>query len=358
MPTINMRSSANLIKGQGVGSCYEEQVRLVTEGLNGFTIYDNSNKKCDIIHYHTVNLNYYVERLFTRRRNTAVGYVHFLPDTLEDSLDLPWPFKKLFYKYLLSFYNSMDFLVTVNPSVIKKLEDYKITRPKIVYIPNYVSDKDFYPQSPEIIRLNKELFDLPTDRKIILGAGQLQRRKGIIDFVEVARQLPEYQFVWAGGFSFGKISDGYEQIKAIMQEPPENMRFLGIVDRDKMVDLYNLCDIMFLPSFDELFPMTILEALCCKKAILLRDISIYEDILFDCYMKEKTPAGFARVIREALNDAAVLNHWEEKAWECHNYYTPETILAEWESLYNEAYVKLKQSEWGNASLWATLLKKI
>jgi 1,2-diacylglycerol-3-alpha-glucose alpha-1,2-galactosyltransferase len=38
----------------------------------------------------------------------------------------------------------------------------------------------------------------------------------------------------------------------------------------------------FLPSYSELFPMTILEAASCGTAIMLRDIDLYKVILEEC----------------------------------------------------------------------------
>ena len=49
-----------------------------------------------------------------------------------------------------------------------------------------------------------------------MGAGQVQTRKGVMDFVEVAKKMPDVKFVWAGGFSFGAITDGHEELKKIM----------------------------------------------------------------------------------------------------------------------------------------------
>ena len=42
-----------------------------------------------------------------------MGYVHFLPETVENSISLPRFAKNLFYKYMISFYKRMDYLVTV-----------------------------------------------------------------------------------------------------------------------------------------------------------------------------------------------------------------------------------------------------
>lgn len=64
-----------------------------------------------------------------------------------------------------------------------------------------------------------------------------------------------------------------------MEHPPENVRFVGMVERSEMNDYYNASDLLLLPSFAELFPMTILEALNCKLPIVVRNL---EDIRVSC----------------------------------------------------------------------------
>ena len=340
MPTINMRSSADRVKGQGVGACYEEQVRLVKDGLPAnFKVFENSMKICDIMHYHTVNFRYYIERLIRGRKAVNVGYVHFLPDTMDDSLKLNWLFRKVFYSYLIHFYNSMDYLVMVNPCIIETIKKYDLNRPKLLCIPNFVSRDHFYPIEREEVPGLRQRFGLPQDTFIVLGVGQLQTRKGIFDFVETARKTPEILFVWAGGFSFGKISDGYEEIKALTENPPENVRFIGMIERSDMNALYNAADLMFLPSFDELFPMSILEALACKKPVLLRDIEVYRGILFDHYLRADDSDGFSQALRQISEDPAVYTKWCEEAWACHKKYDEEGILRMWENFYTAAYNK-------------------
>lgn len=63
----------------------------------------------------------------------------------------------------------------------------------------------------------------------MLGVGQIQKRKGIDDFVQLAIDNPEIQFVWAGGFSFGQITDGYDKYKQIYENPPVNLYFLALL---------------------------------------------------------------------------------------------------------------------------------
>lgn len=114
--SINVFSRAFTVKGQGVASAHDEQVGLIREGLaDKFIIRENVWKPADITHYHTVNFRYYLSQPFAKHHGVAVGYVHFLPETMDESMKLPFIAKKVFYKYLISFYKRMDRLVVVNP---------------------------------------------------------------------------------------------------------------------------------------------------------------------------------------------------------------------------------------------------
>lgn len=331
---INMLSRAGSVKGQGVGSAYEEQVTLVREGMSErFDVTINKFPKATITHYHTVNFSFFLSIPFAKHYGTTVGYVHFLPETMEQSLKLPRFAKKVFYKYLLTFYNSMDHLVTVNPYFIDRLADYGVDKKKVSYIPNFVSEKDFYPVSPERKRAIRAEFGLNPDQFTAICAGQLQTRKGIFDFVKVAEAMPDIQFVWAGGFSFGKITDGYEKIQEIVENPPANVKFTGIVDRERMNDIYNMGDVMFLPSYDELFPMTILEAMNCNIPLLLRDIPIYDNILFDYYLRETDNEGFANALRRLKDDPAYYKRAAADSWRGHEFYNRDHVLHMWDEFY-------------------------
>ena len=139
----------------------------------------------------------------------------------------------------------MDYLVTVNPVFIDKLADYGIPREKVTYIPNVVSEKNFYPLSTEKRGAIRKKCKIEKDTFTVLCVGQLQKRKGVLEFIEIARKMPDCQFVWAGGFSFGKISEGYEEIREAMKHAPKNIKFLGIVDREKMNEVYNMAAVSY-----------------------------------------------------------------------------------------------------------------
>jgi len=336
MYSVRMYSKADMAKGHGVLSAHDEQVSLVKKYLSkDFKVIENGRQSCDINHFHTINPEFLFHALKGKLHCAPnVGYVHFLPETLENSICLPRPIQWFYYKYILFFYKRMDALVTVNPYFIEVLEkQYQVPREKVTYIPNVVSAERFYPMNLKQRQKAREHFLLPKDKFLVICVGQLQKRKGIFDFIEIAKSMPDVHFVWAGDFSFGKISQDYEQIKKIVDNPPENATFLGLVDHDDMNLLYNACNMMMLPSYEELFPMTILEAMGCHLPVLVRDLEIYDDILFDYVQYASSTEEFISCIRQLSEDLWYYDYCCDCSRQGSQKYSEEHIAFIWQSFY-------------------------
>lgn len=334
--TINMLSQADSVPGQGVGSAYIEQVNLIKEcGKEHFDVFVNDSKDKDIMHHHSLNVTNYARLIKTKGVN--VSYVHFLPHTLDGSIKLPKPIFDLFKKYVVKFYRDSDYLVVVNPIFIDELAMYDIPKDKIKYIPNYVSKDTFYKEDADKIKETRLKYGLDIDKRIVLGVGQVQHRKGVVDFIDVANRMPDTQFVWCGGFSFGNVTDGYKELKVIVENPPANVKFLGIVDRSEMNSLYNMSDVLFMPSYNELFPMSILEAVNSAKPLVLRDLDLYEGILFDKYLKGTNNEEFVQLFEKIFNDQNEYDKYSNLSKEISEFYSKENVAAMWIEFYTEIY---------------------
>lgn len=342
---INMMSKADIVKGHGVLSAHDEQVELVKQVLgNEFTVCENERKICEITHYHSVNPEFCFHIRKYRKNGKTVGSVHFLPETVENSICLPGFAKKILYRYMISFYRKMDYLVTVNPCFVDALSHYGIPGQKITYIPNVVSEENFYPLSgKERIRIRKE-YRIHPDAFVVLGVGQLQQRKGILDFIKTAEKMPECMFLWAGGFSFGKISKGYREIQKAMKHLPDNIRFLGMTDRGKMNEIYNLADVLFLPSYEELFPMTVLEAMNCGLPVLVRNLDIYEPILFDYVLRGNDAADFVEMLNLLKTDRIFYERSSYASYTGHLFYSRERVGNMWKEFYGKIAEKVETEQ--------------
>lgn len=332
-----MFSSADKVKGQGVGSAYIELINMLNKHFSTeFDISINKFKQSDISHYHTVDPQFFISTFFKKKRGTTIGYVHFLPETLEGSLTLFSPFKKVFDWYLIRFYGRMDQLVVVNPTFIPKLVDAGLKEKRITYIPNFVSNKKFYEATMDEKNNWRKNYHISEEKLVILGTGQIQQRKGIDDFVQLAIDNPDVQFIWAGGFSFGKMTDGYDRYKKIYDNPPENLLFTGIVDREEIMKLYNLADVFLLPSYNELFPMSILEAFNCGTPVMLRDLDLYHAIIDEQYISTTNIYDMNEAIKKIKDNPEILEEYKEKSKKSALYYSEENVAKIWYDYYKRS----------------------
>lgn len=337
MIRINMFSQADSVKGQGVGSAYQELINLLRKDLTDqFYVTINKYGASDLTHYHTINPTYFMNS-FSPARGRKIGYVHFLPDTLEGSIKLPGVAKNVFYKYVIDFYKRMDQIVVVNPIFIDKLVKYGIDRDKVKYIPNFVSKKEFYEQNLVQKNAFRNKLGIPLDKFVVFGDGQVQERKGVDDFAKMAEANPDVQFIWAGGFSFGKITNGYDHYKKLVENPPKNLTFTGIIDREELVNYLNIANLFFLPSFDELFPMSVLEAFSCGTPVLLRDLELYDAIIDGYYLKGKDFEEMNSQLQKVLSDKDLLHKYHELANEASDQYSEERLAKIWNDFYHEQY---------------------
>lgn len=337
--TIRMLSSATSVSGQGVGSAYMEQVALVKEQTDAFLVLEGKEKgKADIHHVHTVDPKF---RRRMGKKTVNVIYVHFLPTTLDGSIKIPKFAFKIFKRYVIGTYRKADEIVVVNPIFIKPLTELGIKEENITYIPNYVSKEKFHPIEERERNAIRAKYGIPEKAFVVLGCGQVQTRKGVLDYIELAKKNPDVTFVWAGGFSFGKITDGYNELKKVMENPPANVKFIGIIPREEMNGIFNMSDLLFMPSFDELFPMSILEAVNCHKPVMLRNLELYEGILFGDYLKAKDVEGWDQLLHSLRSDASFYENAVKKSDAIASFYSKEHVGKMWREYYARIYDKWK-----------------
>ena len=123
--------------------------------------------------------------------------------------------------------------------------------------------------------------------------------------------------------------------RAIVADPPQNMRFPGIVDREVVAEYLQASDLFFLASFQELFPMSLLEAAKCGLPILLRDIPLYPGILFGHYYRATDVQSFSDWIRRICQDEAARRKGIEDARRLASIYSETAIYKQWKALYEE-----------------------
>ena len=130
--------------------------------------------------------------------------------------------------------------------------------------------------------------------------GHTIARKGLPEFLELARRMPEVRFLWYGWTDPRLLP---QSILDAMDQAPENVVFPGFVDRETLREAYCGADVFAFLSREETEGIVVLEALACGIPTVLRDIPVYDGWLEsgrEVY-KASDADGFAAAIRGVLD---------------------------------------------------------
>lgn len=328
--SVNMLSIANIVKGQGVESAYNELIELLNKyGKKSLNVYINKGLDYDVIHMHTVNPTSYIKQRLAS--GNTLTYVHFLPNSLEGTLKIPSLFMDVYSWWVKKCYMKSDYLVVVNPTYIKEMIKMGYDKKRIFYIPNVVSNENFFVMDNKD-QIRKK-YNYKKNDFIVIGVGQLHKAKGVIDFINIAKQNPDIKFIWVGGFNFGKFMEGYNEIKKAFDKPPKNLMFTGLIERKEVNILLNMSDVFFLPSYYESFGLVTLEASMTEKPIILRDLDVYKEIFNNKYLKGKNNEDFIKNIRNLKDNKKLYDKYVNKSKSIKKMYNEKAIYKKWINLY-------------------------
>lgn len=272
-----------MLAKSGIGRALAHQKRALTEVGVEYTT-DPHDEDYDILHINTYGLN--SQNMIRKARRTGKKVIYHAHSTEEDfrnSFIGSNQLSPVYRKYLISLYSKADHLITPTPYSKELLEGYGITVP-ISAISNGI-DIDKYRPSAEKEQKFREYFNLAPDQKVVISVGLFFERKGIIDFCEIAKKMPEYTFIWFGSISLYAVPKKIGRI--VKEDHPDNVIFPGYIKGDIIEGAYSGADLFFFPSYEETEGIVVLEALASKQNVLVRDIPVYKGWLADrtnCYM--------------------------------------------------------------------------
>ena len=318
------------LTAQGGHTAFLDCVDLMSEHPD-LEIRVNSAEPCDLLHSHSWGPLYVSKALSYRGRR--VFTVHALPETAEGAL--PWmsPLTRpLVRGYLKTIYNLSDLLIAVSPDTALSLKRLGVRSP-VEVVPNALRNDRFFP-APRLRRKGRALLGVDRERPLVIGVGQLQPRKGIAEFAEIARRVPEAEFVWIGGSPFGIVSAGLRQLRRLRAHPPENLRFAGSLDLSEMPLAYNAADALVFPSFQENCPYAPLEAASCGIPVIFRDLPAYRLLYPSEYAAAADVSGFVDRLREVLFSPADREAFRRASLRLAAHFRPAPFVASLARLYD------------------------
>ncbi|WP_117591256.1 glycosyltransferase family 4 protein [Haloprofundus halophilus] len=209
-------------------------------------------------------------------------------------------------RYLRWFYSQADLVLCPSQYTKGILESYPVDAP-IRPISNGV-DVESLDGFEGFREEYRERFGL--DGLVVFTVGNVFERKGLTTFCRLAEET-EYEFAWFGPYDSGPQAS--TEVRHWTENPPENVTFTGWVD-DKR-GAFGAGDVYLFPTKNENQGIAVLEAMACGKAVVLRDIPVFEEFYthsHDC-LKCSTRAEFRRALDLLAQDPDLRERLGENA---------------------------------------------
>lgn len=281
-----------LVARSGVGQAVSHQ-RAMLESA-GVTVTTGWRARADVVHINTVLPDSVFAALRARLRGERViWYGHSTMQDFRDSFVGSNLLAPLFLHWICFCYNLADVVLTPTPYARRLLEGYQLRRP-VVAISNGV-DTGFFAPSPARRQAFRQKYGLADATPVVVSAGHYMERKGILEFIELARSMPEVRFFWFGYTDPALVP---KNVRRAMAGAPANLAFPGFVQQAELRDAYCGADAFAFCSREETEGIVVLEALACGVPVVLRDIPVYGGWLHggqDCYKAGDMVAFRAKV---------------------------------------------------------------
>lgn len=259
----------------GLGKAIQHQKKALEDNKIEYTL--NASDDYDIVHINFYGPKSYLLAKKAKKQGKKVVYhAHSTEEDFRNSFIGSNLVAPLFKKWLIKCYSLGDYIITPTPYTKKLLENYGIKKP-IVAISNGI-DLNLFKPNKDLAKKFREYFNFKEKDKVIISCGIYVERKGIPDFVELAKRLPEYKFVW---FGYSPLKFSTKKIKEAVNTKLPNLYFPGYVDIDILKGGYSGADLFVFPTFEENEGIPIMEAAASKIDSITRNIPVFEGWLVD-----------------------------------------------------------------------------
>lgn len=286
-----------LLGKSGLGKAIQHQMKALE--LMNIPYTTDPKEDFDILHINTYfPVSYELACKAKKEGKKIVYHAHSTEEDFRNGFVFCKQVSPLFKKWLIRCYSLGDVIVTPTEYSKNILETYGIER-KIYAISNGIEIEKFKRDKIAGIKF-RETYGYKKEDKVIIGIGLYIERKGIVDFVELAKRMPEYKFIW---FGFSPIAAATKNVKDAVNEKLDNLIFAGYVESEMIIGAMSGCDLYIFPTLEETEGIPIVEACACKCKALIRDIPVFEDWLQDGVHvhKAKNVDEFEIKIKKILN---------------------------------------------------------
>jgi glycosyltransferase involved in cell wall biosynthesis len=162
------------------------------------------------------------------------------------------------HRFMKEFiYNNCELIFAVSSRIKRKIEEE--SNHEAIVIPSSADSSFFRPLYSKMMLRRK--WGVRTNSRIILTVCRLDKNKGVDVLIRSLKTSGCSDVgLWIRGD--GPERGSLEKLATLL-DIKEKPRFLGFMDRSRMLELYNLADLFVLASYAEGLPRVLIEAMAC-----------------------------------------------------------------------------------------------
>lgn len=263
----------HLVKESGIGAATRHQEKIV-ERL-GHTIVRSPAHEFDVVHLNTPFPDTAGFAAIARmKKKPILMWAHSTEEDFRDSFTGANPVAPLFRRWIAFLYRQGTAVITPSDyaRTLIAAPKYGITTP--IHVLSNGVDTEFFRPDPSARERLRSSLGLPSESPVVVSVGMQLVRKGIVDWVEVARAMPDVTFVWYGRTDPRIIT---KEVRRALESAPSNAIFPGYVQASQIRDAYCGADAFCFLTKEETEGIVMLEALACGVPIVVRGIPIYRE---------------------------------------------------------------------------------
>ena len=283
----------------GLGKAIEHQKSAARDA--GIEYVTSSDEDYDILHINTWLPKSYLVAANARLKGKKVVYhAHSTEEDYRDGFILGHETSRFIRWWLVRCYSLGDIIVTPSEYSKKLLQGYKGLEHKTIRVISNGVDLDFFRKDPDTGAAFRKIYGYSKDDKVIMGIGLYIRRKGISDFVELAKRFPDYKFIW---FGYSSLKAATRDVREAVNTSLPNLTWAGYVDKQTIKAAFSGADLFLFPTLEETEGIPVIEAAACRQNIIVRDIPAFEGWLKDGenVYKARDVDDFELRIRDFMN---------------------------------------------------------
>lgn len=280
----------------GLGKALKHQMKALDEVGVDYTL--NTKDDYDIVHINFYGpKSYFLAKKAKKLGKKVVYHAHSTEEDFRNSFIFSNLLAPLFKKWIIKCYSLGDHIITPTPYSKKLLKNYGIEKP-ITAISNGI-EISFFEKSETAGESFRKMYGYKKSDIVIMGIGLYIERKGILDFIELAKRIPNYKFIWFGS---SPLYASPRKVRKAIKEGAPNLKLPGYVDPSVIKSALSGANLYVFPTLEETEGIPALEALATRQKLLVRDIPVFDGWLKDgvnCY-KAKDIDEFEEKIKQIV----------------------------------------------------------